>query len=116
MCCPLLPAPPYGALIHRPTDAPVQADVTVTVTRPQLLALLTAGNANGVTIDGDASVLTRLVALTDNPDPRFRHAVGALSSSIRGRSTVDSMVHSQMVMRRSRSLAMVGVSPCRTTS
>ena len=60
-----------GALIHRPTKTPMPADVTVTLTRPQLLALLAAGNADGATISGDASVLARLVALTDNPDPDF---------------------------------------------
>ena len=64
-----------GALIHRPVDEQAAltsaADVTLTLTRPQLMALLMAGNADGVTIDGDADVLARLVALTDNPDPDF---------------------------------------------
>ena len=30
-----------------------------------------AGSADGVAIEGDANVLARLVALTDNPDPDF---------------------------------------------
>ena len=60
-----------GALLHRRTETPMPADVSVTLTRPQLLALLAAGSTNGATITGDANVLARLVALTDNPDPDF---------------------------------------------
>ena len=40
-----------GALIHRPGNALRPADVTVTLTRSQLLALLSAGKADGVAID-----------------------------------------------------------------
>ena len=60
-----------GALIHHPTSAGRGADLAVTLTRPQLLALLTAGSADGVEMVGDAGVLGRLQSLTDAPDPDF---------------------------------------------
>ena len=60
-----------GALIHFPTKAPTKADVSVSATRPQALGLVMAGVFDGITIEGDASVLARLVGLTDEPDPDF---------------------------------------------
>jgi alkyl sulfatase BDS1-like metallo-beta-lactamase superfamily hydrolase len=60
-----------GALLHFPTKANTKADVTFTLTRPQLVGLLAAGETGGVKIDGDASVLGRLIGLTDSPDPDF---------------------------------------------
>ncbi|WP_280479943.1 alkyl/aryl-sulfatase [Nocardia cyriacigeorgica] len=63
-----------GALTHRTgTDAaPLRgaADLTLTMTKPQLLALLT-GKSEGVEFEGDHSVLTTLVGLLDTPDPKF---------------------------------------------
>ena len=60
-----------GALIHFPTKAPTKADVSVSATRPQALGLVMAGVFDGISIEGDASVLARLVGLTDEPDPDF---------------------------------------------
>lgn len=60
-----------GALIHHPTSAERDADLAVTLTRPQLLALLSSGATDGVELAGDAGVLERLNALTDAPDPDF---------------------------------------------
>jgi alkyl sulfatase BDS1-like metallo-beta-lactamase superfamily hydrolase len=59
-----------GALIHHPTDATANADVSIALTRSQLVGLL-AGKTDGVAIDGDAGVLTRLIGLLDEPDPTF---------------------------------------------
>jgi alkyl sulfatase BDS1-like metallo-beta-lactamase superfamily hydrolase len=60
-----------GALIHHPTATKRDADLAVTLTRPQLLALLSSGATDGVELAGDAGVLARLTALTDAPDPDF---------------------------------------------
>ncbi len=56
-----------GALIHFPTTAEWRTDLTVTLTKPQLLALFAAGNTSGITFDGDTTVLRRLLALLDEP-------------------------------------------------
>jgi len=60
-----------GALIHYPTKTNHDADATITLTRPQLLGLLAAQQTDGVKIDGDASVLPKLVGLLETPDPEF---------------------------------------------
>ncbi len=60
-----------GALIHHPTVGDDAADLSVTLSRPQLLGLLTTGNTDGVELSGDLGVLPRLTALTDAPDPDF---------------------------------------------
>jgi alkyl sulfatase BDS1-like metallo-beta-lactamase superfamily hydrolase len=60
-----------GVLIHHPTDSLSAADVTLTATHQQLVALLMAGSADGVTIDGDAAVLATLIGHTDQPNPDF---------------------------------------------
>jgi alkyl sulfatase BDS1-like metallo-beta-lactamase superfamily hydrolase len=60
-----------GALIHHPTSAPSDAEVSIALTRPQLVGLLAGAKTDGVAIDGDASVLTRLIGLLDEPDPTF---------------------------------------------
>jgi alkyl sulfatase BDS1-like metallo-beta-lactamase superfamily hydrolase len=44
--------------------------VSIALTRSQLVGLL-AGKTDGVAIDGDAGVLTRLIGLLDEPDPTF---------------------------------------------
>ena len=59
-----------GALIHHPTNATADADVSIALTRSQLIGLL-AGKTDGVAIDGNAGVLTRLIGLLDEPDPTF---------------------------------------------
>jgi alkyl sulfatase BDS1-like metallo-beta-lactamase superfamily hydrolase len=60
-----------GALIHHPTQTTADADVSITLTHPQLIALLATGETDGVAIDGDTGVLTKLIGLLDEPDPTF---------------------------------------------
>jgi len=60
-----------GALIHFPTTAREEADLTVTLTKPQLIGLLLQGQTDGVEMSGDPAVLATLVGLIDNPNPDF---------------------------------------------
>jgi alkyl sulfatase BDS1-like metallo-beta-lactamase superfamily hydrolase len=64
-----------GALTHRatPTDRPhgTPADVTLTLTKPQLLGVLAGRGLDDVTVTGDPTALDRLFALLDTPDPDF---------------------------------------------
>lgn len=58
-----------GVLVHR--EAPVDgAGVVVRTTRAALPGLL-AGATDGAAIEGDASVLARLMAVVEAPDPDF---------------------------------------------
>ncbi|MER8041687.1 alkyl sulfatase dimerization domain-containing protein [Streptomyces sp. NPDC094032] len=47
------------------------AGLTMTMTKPQLLALLAGKGTAGITMTGDPSLLTRLLAVLDTPDPDF---------------------------------------------
>ncbi|MFI5040781.1 MAG: alkyl/aryl-sulfatase [Acidimicrobiales bacterium] len=47
------------------------ADVTLTLTKPQLLALLLGGGLDGVTTEGDVGVLQRLLGVIDPPSGAF---------------------------------------------
>jgi alkyl sulfatase BDS1-like metallo-beta-lactamase superfamily hydrolase len=61
-----------GALI--PTVNPrtrVKADLTLSLTKPQLLGLLAGRGLDGIEHTGDPAVLTRLLALLDTSDPAF---------------------------------------------
>lgn len=64
-----------GALTHRtPTpDAPTTgpADLTLTMTKPELLQALAGKGFDGITMKGDESVLQTFLSLLDTPDPRF---------------------------------------------
>ncbi|WP_067650059.1 alkyl/aryl-sulfatase [Nocardia harenae] len=64
-----------GALTQRTdtpeTPLPGKADVTLTLTKPQLLGVLGGAGLDGVGIDGDDSLLTTLTGLVETPDPRF---------------------------------------------
>jgi alkyl sulfatase BDS1-like metallo-beta-lactamase superfamily hydrolase len=61
-----------GALIHYPTDQDRHdADLSLSLTRRNLPKVLITGSLDGVTYEGDASVVRRLLALTDQPDPEF---------------------------------------------
>ncbi|TLQ42249.1 alkyl/aryl-sulfatase [Streptomyces marianii] len=64
-----------GALTYRARDlsaAPARpADLTLTLTKPQLLRVLAGRGLDGATVDGDPAVLNRLFSLLDTPDPQF---------------------------------------------
>jgi len=60
-----------GALIHHPTTRTDPADLTVTLTRAQLLAMLGGAGTDGVRFDGDPKVFATIAGLTDEPDPTF---------------------------------------------
>ena len=60
-----------GALIHHPTGRTLDADLEVTLTKPDLLRLLATGSLDGLETRGDPGVWTRILALTDRPDPDF---------------------------------------------
>jgi alkyl sulfatase BDS1-like metallo-beta-lactamase superfamily hydrolase len=61
----------HGVLIHHPTPRDDPADLTVTLTRPQLLDLLAGEGGGDVRLEGDASLLSTLMALIDAPDAAF---------------------------------------------
>jgi alkyl sulfatase BDS1-like metallo-beta-lactamase superfamily hydrolase len=61
-----------GALI--PTVNPstrVKADLTLSLTKPQLFGLLAGGGLDGIEHAGDPAALSRLLAVLDTPDPAF---------------------------------------------
>jgi alkyl sulfatase BDS1-like metallo-beta-lactamase superfamily hydrolase len=58
-----------GVLVHREASID-EADVTIRTTRAALPGLL-AGSTDGAAIEGDASVLARLMAVLEAPDPDF---------------------------------------------
>jgi len=60
-----------GVLIHYPTRRSPKADLTLTLTRPQLLGILASGSLDGAGAQGDPGVLRTLMSLTDEPDPSF---------------------------------------------
>jgi alkyl sulfatase BDS1-like metallo-beta-lactamase superfamily hydrolase len=60
-----------GVLIHYPTQHMQDADLTLTLTQPQLLGLLGTGSLQGIDAAGDPGVLKTLMSLTDEPDPSF---------------------------------------------
>jgi alkyl sulfatase BDS1-like metallo-beta-lactamase superfamily hydrolase len=60
-----------GALIHWESGEPGGADLTLTLTKDALLGMLAGQGMDGVTASGDQGVLSRLLALLDEPDPAF---------------------------------------------
>ena len=60
-----------GALIHYPTTLERDTDLTVTLTKLQLLTLLASGSVDGIDMAGDPSVISRLMAVTDEANPDF---------------------------------------------
>ncbi len=61
-----------GALIHHPTNRDEPADLTITLTHPQLLALLSGTGSDGIQFDGDQSVLGTILGFTGEPDTAMR--------------------------------------------
>ncbi len=61
-----------GVLIHfPPTRRQDSADLVVTLTKRDLLGLLTGAAPDGAVLDGDTSVIATVIGLIDNPDPGF---------------------------------------------
>ena len=60
-----------GALIHWSDPAPGGADLALTLTKPQLLAMLAGKGLEGIQTKGDPGILQRLLGLLDTPDPGF---------------------------------------------
>ena len=60
-----------GALIAQPDPPEATVNLTVRLTKPQLLGLLTSKSADNLDHDGDMGVLRRLVAVLDDPKPDF---------------------------------------------
>ena len=62
-----------GAFVHWPTEESGGggADLTFTLTKPQLLCLIANGSADGLDHSGDPGVLGRLLSVLDDPDPNF---------------------------------------------
>jgi alkyl sulfatase BDS1-like metallo-beta-lactamase superfamily hydrolase len=61
-----------GALIQTENPrTPATADLTLTLTKPQLLGVLAGHGLDGIEHAGDPAVLGKLVALLDTPDPAF---------------------------------------------
>ncbi|MBX3314354.1 MAG: MBL fold metallo-hydrolase [Actinobacteria bacterium] len=59
-----------GVLIHHPTKREDPADLVVTLTKPQLIALV-GGSTDGIGFDGDAGALQTILGVTEDPDPNF---------------------------------------------
>ena len=66
-----------GVLSHTSSPGPLPADLTLRLAMPVLAGLLTGAlglgdlASAGVEVDGDASALSRLLAVLDEPDPDF---------------------------------------------
>ncbi|MYW66379.1 MBL fold metallo-hydrolase [Streptomyces sp. SID8379] len=61
-----------GVLTYRSDDeADSGAGVTLTMSKAQLLALLGGKGLGDIKVEGDASLLTKLLAVVDKPDPNF---------------------------------------------
>jgi linear primary-alkylsulfatase len=61
-----------GALIQTENPrTPATADLTLTLTKPQLLGVLAGHGLDGIEHAGEPAVLGKLVALLDMPDPAF---------------------------------------------
>ncbi|MGD6749028.1 alkyl/aryl-sulfatase [Streptomyces sp. BH105] len=60
-----------GALVHFPEPRDTEADLTVTLTKAQLLDILAGHGLDGIGQQGDATALARLFGLLDEPDPNF---------------------------------------------
>ena len=73
-----------GALIHYPTKREEPVDVVITLTRPQLVAMLAGAGTDGVQFVGHRKIFDIIAGFTDQPDPdlRDRHPLtGQISSA-----------------------------------
>lgn len=66
-----------GVLVHYPNPRDTTADLTLTLTKPQLLGLIAGRSVDGVYgldgigHEGNTAVLPRLTGVLDDPDPNF---------------------------------------------
>jgi alkyl sulfatase BDS1-like metallo-beta-lactamase superfamily hydrolase len=60
-----------GVLIHHPTRRTKDADLVITLTKPQLLGMLGGASTNGIQFDGDPKIFAMIASLTDQPDTSF---------------------------------------------
>jgi alkyl sulfatase BDS1-like metallo-beta-lactamase superfamily hydrolase len=60
-----------GALIHYPTKREEPVDSIITLTRPQLLAMLAGAGTDGVHFVGHAKIFDIIAGFADQPDPTF---------------------------------------------
>ena len=60
-----------GVLIHRIHEGDADADLTLTLARPQMLALLTGQGFDQIGHAGDLEVVGRLLGVLDTPDRNF---------------------------------------------
>jgi Alkyl sulfatase C-terminal len=61
-----------GVLVHYPNPGPGDADLSFTLTKPQLLTMLAGGGPEGVAHQGDPGALQRLLSVLDTPLPPSR--------------------------------------------
>ena len=60
-----------GVLSHSVTTKSPPVELTLTLTRAQLLGIFASGSIDGIDTTGDPSVLMTLMSVTDRPDPAF---------------------------------------------
>jgi alkyl sulfatase BDS1-like metallo-beta-lactamase superfamily hydrolase len=60
-----------GVLVHYQDPGPGDADLSFTLTKPQLLAMLTGGGLEGVEHQGDPGALQRLMSVLETPAATF---------------------------------------------
>ena len=61
-----------GVLTHRVVGEDVApADLTLTLTKPQMLGILVGGGLDGIGTEGDVGVVGRLLAVVETPDRNF---------------------------------------------
>lgn len=60
-----------GVLIHYPDPGAGEVDLTLTLTKPQLLGMLASGSAEGVVHEGDLGAIGRLISVLEDQNPDF---------------------------------------------
>ena len=60
-----------GVLVHYQDPGPGDADLSFTLTKPQLLAMLAGGGLEGVEHQGDPGALQRLMSVLETPAATF---------------------------------------------
>ena len=59
-------------MVHYPDPGPGDADLSFTLTKPQLLGISTGGGPDGVEHEGDPGALQRLLSVLETPLPPSR--------------------------------------------